>query len=1042
MINQSSGGDPRFRSPTIDNRTKHNLIEQIKRMAPYYTPEWRFTPEDPDPGTALAVLFAHLLEGNIRRLNQVPYKSFLAFLNRFDIELAQASPALAQVTFQLTEGTPESVFVEKGVQLAATVPGETEPVVFETARPILLTTAHLTDLFTISPKLDRITRIADEGTALSLLNSERGTALFGLEGDNLQEHSMYLQHDFLFLLKHSAFLEFTLFNSENSYAIAETVALLTDADKVAWEYYSDGEWKAFDRVHGHGSTIRLLKLRKFSIDPYSYHGNSGQWIRCRVNGMDDESGGAALRKVQLERMIMKSEFAAAHEEDGLLPERLYYNDIQINAEEGCEPFGDYFTQYGLFYIANEEAFSKRGALITLRFNLKFEQHRLLPDKPPQINWKPIMKRHEVDKTEIPDPVTILNVQWEYWNGLAWVMLPVDVQSQRLFSVPWEGTQVKELTFICPEDLQKLLVNSEENYWIRGRILQINHAYSPNAIYYSPFIQQLRIRFGYDQPIHPPQRLCIQNNMELKERTHEVRTGGVTFRPFIPLEGDYPSLWFGFDAAPERGPISMHISLNERRTTEEDIPFIEWEYLQKVGSSAVWSPLAVADDTNGFTKSGDIQFIGPRDFALATHFGSSRYWIRAVNRDGRYDDAAQAHNIPRMRSVALNTTLAVQQQTIRNELPQRFEAYDTEAEQLNVYYMLSQTPVLSEEVWVDETEFLTQEETALLEKEGTPVEIIRDSEEEILRIWVRYQGVNSFLKSGPHDRHYIIDRATGKLFINHKRLGERTERWGEDAVRVTYAAGGGKRGNVPAHTITEMHDAIAFIDGVTNHYPAAGGCDLGTVDEAIIRGPKLFKHRNRAVTAEDFEWLTRSAHPNVAKVKCLPNVNVKLEKAPGALSIVVLPKSGIGQGSHFQALKRTVEASLLEKAASNLAFPGNLQVMEPALLEIGVQAKVWVSHMDEVVRVERDIIRKLNAFLDPLSGNSDGQGWDIGEIVHHSMFYALLKSVGPVLHIPQLSIQVIKVENGERVEWNPEKLDAIPHGIVVAGQHRILVEIKK
>jgi uncharacterized phage protein gp47/JayE len=1044
MTSSSQGMGPLFHSPTIDERNIEQLIDQMKQMAPYYTPEWRFRPEDPDPGTALSLLFAHLLAGNIQRLNQVPGKSFLAFLNRFHVELAGARPALAQVAFQLTEGTPESVLVEKGTQLAATVPDEPEPILFEIARTILLTPAKLTHMLTVSPSLDRIVSLVHAGSFSSLSQDGRGTALFGLEGDNLQEHAMYIQHDYLFLLKHPAFLEFTVFNTRNEYAIAETVELLSDTSKVQWEYYSGGQWMAFNRVYGQGNVIRLIKLTSHEIEPYVFNGVSGHWIRCRAASMDEQSGAIELSKVQLDRLLMKSEYASANDYDGITPDRLYFNDLQLdtNNMDGCMPFGDFFALFSMFYISSEEVLSKRGASITMRFDAEFRQHILIPDQPPQINWKMVMKRHEIDKTEAFDPVTAASIQWEYWNGSSWVLLPINATAQKIFSVPWEGIESREITFTCPEDIGQIFVNAEENYWIRGRIVQILNAYSPKAVYYSPVIRNMKLRFGYEKPVYPPEHLFIMNNLDLKERTSEVQSGSFAFRPFLTLEGRQPALWLGFDSPPVRGPINLYWLMNERRMAEGDIPFMEWEYLKSSGASASWAPLAVADDTNGFTRSGDLQFVGPTDFALASHYGITRYWIRIVNRDRRYDQAAEAVHVPRLLGLSLNATLAVQQETVRNELPARVQDYDSAVEQVTECYVLAVTPVLSEEVWVDETGTLTKDELDMLERDGENVDIVRDSEQELLRIWVRYRYVEQFLRSGPSDRHYMLDRATGRLSFGNGKQGKKPQLPGDDTVRVTYAAGGGKRGNVPADTIISLQDSIAFIDSVTNPFPAAGGCDAGTVEEATIRGPKLFAHRGRAVTAEDFEWLTREAHPNVAKVKCLPNVNGKLEKEPGAISIVVLQRSGIGSGAHFQELKRIVEASLLRKAASNIAFSGSLQVIEPALLEIGVQATVWVKSMDDVVPVEREITRKLNSFLDPITGNADGRGWEIGQVIHHSMFYALLKSVGPVTHIPQLAIEVYKVENGERLEWNAERLSEIEHGVFVAGVHRIIVEVKK
>ncbi|MCI3920977.1 putative baseplate assembly protein [Paenibacillus sp. TRM 82003] len=1049
MSNNSTGGDARYAPPTVDERNATALLEQMKRLAPYYTPEWRFLPESPDPGTALFLMFSKLLEGNIRRLNQVPYKAFLSFLNRFDASVLPARPALAQVVFELSEGAGEAVYVEAGTQLSATAPGEPEQVPFETAAPLLVTPARLTDVLSVSPKRDRIVRLAEERNEerefarIEPGTDGRGVALFGPEGDNLQEHIFYVKHDDLFLLKSPSFIELTVKNTRNEYAVPETVRYLSDKNAVEWEYYAgdDEGWTAFDRVFGTNDKLRLTKRRRREIRPIERFGETGYWIRCRAKSLDEASGTPYLGGVQLDRLTMKSDFLVVKPEDGIVPDRLYFNDIQVEADE-LAPFGEFFSPFACFYIANRETFTKRGAEVTLQFQMNYGEHRLLPDRPPQINWKPIMKRAEVDKTEIPDPVTIANVQWEYWNGRGWVQLPVGAEARTMFHMPYEGTQPRELRFVCPEDIEETAVNAEENYWIRGRILAVENAYSNNAIYYAPKLKRLRTRFEYSASTIVPERFVIRNNLEVRERTEEVQTGGVAFRPFVKLEGAAPALWFGFDAPPERGPIHIYLSLLSRRTTERDVPPIDWEYLRQSGGSAVWTPLAAADETNGFTRSGSIQFVGPRDFAFAGAFGVRRYWIRAVNRDGSLDADAQAAAAPRCVAAVMNAALAVQQETLARELPQRIERYDAVDESVQVSYVLSRTPVLSEAVWVDETATMSEEEAAMLSAAGLELDIVRDSVGGMMRCWVRYAPMKHFLASGPNDRHYAIDRTTGHLWFGDGMNGKTPPNLNEDSVRVTYATGGGLRGNVPAGAISSLRGSIAYIDGVNNPEPAAGGCDAGTVEEAVKRAPKLFSHRHRAVTTEDFEWLTREAHPNVSKVKCLPNLNVKLEPEPGAISIVVLPKSGVGNGPHFLELKRQVEKTLLHQAASNVAFPGSIQVMDPAVLEIGVQATLWVRSMDDVVPVEREATRRLDAFLDPIQGGADGSGWDIGQVVHRSMFFALLKSVGPVLHIPQISLNVYKTENGERVEWNPDRIADVPHGIVVPGAHRIVVEVGK
>lgn len=66
--------------PIIDSRDLNALIQKMQEMYPYYTPEWRFSPEDPDPGTALFMIFARMFQETIKRFNRVPTKNYMAFL--------------------------------------------------------------------------------------------------------------------------------------------------------------------------------------------------------------------------------------------------------------------------------------------------------------------------------------------------------------------------------------------------------------------------------------------------------------------------------------------------------------------------------------------------------------------------------------------------------------------------------------------------------------------------------------------------------------------------------------------------------------------------------------------------------------------------------------------------------------------------------------------------------------------------------------------------------------------------------------------------
>lgn len=134
----------RLDSPNLDDRKWQDIVDQAKALIPTYAPEW--TDHNPsDLGIALIELFAWLVEGMTYRLNRVPEKNFIEFLNLLGITRDPATPASTFLTYSSASGTAP-LPVLKGSQ-AATKQTETEAaIVFETDRdltvlPINLTTA-------------------------------------------------------------------------------------------------------------------------------------------------------------------------------------------------------------------------------------------------------------------------------------------------------------------------------------------------------------------------------------------------------------------------------------------------------------------------------------------------------------------------------------------------------------------------------------------------------------------------------------------------------------------------------------------------------------------------------------------------------------------------------------------------------------------------------------------------------------------------------------------------------------------------------------
>src|ERR1700761_6881237 len=126
-------------APDLDDRKFQDIVDEAKRLIPRYCPEWT-NHNVSDPGVALIELFAWMSEMVLFRLNQVPDRLYVHFLNLVGIEPFPPSVAQADLTFWLSAVQSESVRVPAGLQVATAIqqildqPGAAapEPIVFST----------------------------------------------------------------------------------------------------------------------------------------------------------------------------------------------------------------------------------------------------------------------------------------------------------------------------------------------------------------------------------------------------------------------------------------------------------------------------------------------------------------------------------------------------------------------------------------------------------------------------------------------------------------------------------------------------------------------------------------------------------------------------------------------------------------------------------------------------------------------------------------------------------------------------------------------
>ena len=122
--------------PKLDDRTFAQLMSEAKARLKASTTEWTDTSPS-DPGIVLLELYAFLTETMIARLNRLPDKAYIAFLNLLGVTLQPPAAAHVELVFTKTQQMARRVVeIPVGTQVTARGGGAGEPPIFITEEPL------------------------------------------------------------------------------------------------------------------------------------------------------------------------------------------------------------------------------------------------------------------------------------------------------------------------------------------------------------------------------------------------------------------------------------------------------------------------------------------------------------------------------------------------------------------------------------------------------------------------------------------------------------------------------------------------------------------------------------------------------------------------------------------------------------------------------------------------------------------------------------------------------------------------------------------
>lgn len=499
------------------------------------------------------------------------------------------------------------------------------------------------------------------------------------------------------------------------------------------------------------------------------------------------------------------------------------------------------------------------------------------------------------------------------------------------------------------------------------------------------------------------------------------TADLTIPAECPLavrpSGAGDTILLGFEVSPAALVIRLDIECSRAGggSGEPKRRQVVWEASAEDGT---WRPATVvADETGGFTLgSGAVTLVVPPEAGATEIDGNRRHWLR-----GRLDDGSgTGRALPEVDAVS--ATVAGATVLARHAATVIGEPIGTSDGIAGSTHSLRRRPVLP----------LADGETLEVREPGSAE-------------WVAWRPVDSFELSTRTERHFLLDAARGEIrfgpAVRQPDGGWRhygaVPRAGALLRMSAYRHGGGSAGNVAPRALGILPHPVPGIASATNSTAATGGVDAESLHDGIERARLEVRARTRAVTREDFERLTRSASPRVARAVCVE------PEGSGPVRVHILPHvEKADQLLHADEL--VPDAELMEALAGQLdqhrLLGTSIRLLPVRLRGVSIVAEVLASSRADTDRVQHDVAHALYVFLNPLIGGSasgPADGWPLGRALNQGELYGIVYGIPGVQAVNILRMYETDVRTGEQaLQPTDSRLVLAPDELIASGRHII------
>ena len=288
-------------------------------------------------------------------------------------------------------------------------------------------------------------------------------------------------------------------------------------------------------------------------------------------------------------------------------------------------------------------------------------------------------------------------------------------------------------------------------------------------------------------------------------------------------------------------------------------------------------------------------------------------------------------------------------------------------------------------------------------------------------WRMWQLIQDFAAARSDDEVFTLDPASGEIDFGGVR-GARPQPG--QAIRASYAYGGGRQGMVPIGAISSTADGrLGGGFKISNPIPTWGGSEGESVAEAERRIPDVVRHRDRLVTALDFENVTmRTPGIDVGRAEVLPvfHPDRTADDAPGVVTVMVIPANDPLNPRH-PVPDRLFLRRVCDHLDERRLITTEIYVRGPRYLSVSVSVGLRVRGgfvRDRVIQAVRERLSEYLSSLKPGGPDGeDGNGWPLARTLVDRDLEAVATRVKGVEFVEGLELGIAGAFNVQRQEFS-------------------------